>query len=203
MAHRFVLDGGPERANQDVGLREQAIDAGREVDLAVRLVAHADHHALDSGRLGEERHREVVGVATQHGHDDVGASDLRFLEERGFRGVARERDEPELLRGALRDGAIAIQDRDVVAGTAQVLGDVETRPAHADNQHSHDLVAAFLPGRSGQHELPVDHVDARGGRLVGDEPAASGVEQRRLLRRQNRDVRERVAHHLPRGASEL
>ena len=47
---------------------------------------------------GEQRDRQVVGVAAQHRDHDVGLADVRLLEHRGDRRVAVQRDQAVLLR---------------------------------------------------------------------------------------------------------
>ena len=79
---RFVLDGRRNGSGDQIGFGQHVMDACGGVDRTVRVVAHPDHDAVDTGRAREERDGQVVRVTPKHRDDDVALPDVGLLEHR-------------------------------------------------------------------------------------------------------------------------
>ena len=128
-----VLDVGRDDARR----RDGDVHSPRLVEepFVLRIV-HACDDSLDA-EFGfcQERDDEVDLVVARRRHDDVGLVEIRPLEARELAGVVE-------LPLRLGDGGhfhrrgVAVDDRDVVAGLDELLGD---RPAHGPGPRDDDF----------------------------------------------------------------
>src|SRR6185369_8384765 len=110
--HRFVFDGGRERADEYLGFRKDARHTGGQVNRAILGIAHADHDAGDLRGFGQAGDGEVVCVAVKHGDHGFGVAHFGFAQDRGISGVAGQRNDAELIFDPRADQRVAVDDRD-------------------------------------------------------------------------------------------
>ena len=196
MADRIVLDRRRHRSRDQVGFGQHAIDPRGGVDGPIRVVAHTHHDAIDAGGARQKRDGQVVRVAPQHRHDDIGLPDVRLLEHGGDRGVAVQRDQP-VCSDARRVTSSSLSTM-VMACPSRVRCVATSSPARPAPTMTIFIACPSIlgPVRHGRpQDVFVDRGDVPGRGAIGDQAAPCGIENGGLARGQHgrqRDVRVRI-----------
>ena len=135
--HRLLHEGG-----EQVGRGHRDVDAPRLVEqpLVVRVVDARDHARHSELLLRQQRDDEVVLVIAGCGDDDVDAFEAGLVQRAD---LARVGDEPlHVERGAQAGDEVGVllDEHDLVAGVAEVAGDVDADVPRSGDGDLHECL---------------------------------------------------------------